>query len=51
MLLEFKEWGAKTLGWADQGGLHGGGIKHIPIWEAPDAYQEFLIRLQSKLRV
>lgn len=51
MLQEFKGWGAMMLGWADQGGLHGGRIKNIPIWEAPDAYQEFPIKLQSKLWV
>lgn len=40
-----------TLGLGDQGGLHGGRVKHTPTREAPEAYQEFPIEFQSKLWV
>lgn len=40
-----------TLGPGDQGGLHGGRVKHTPTREAPEAYQEFPIEFQSKLWV
>lgn len=40
-----------TLGQVDQGELSGGRRKYFPIWEAPDAYQEFPTELQPKLWV